>query len=615
MVQRIVEERESVTIRFAADSGDGMQLTGSRFTDTAALIGNDIATFPDFPAEIRAPAGSLPGVSGFQVQFASKDIHTPGDRPDVMVAMNPAALKVNLGDLPEGGDLFVNSDAFNRQNLRLAGYETNPLEDGSLSKYRVFPLPMTSLTVRAVDGLGLNQRQAERCKNFFALGVMYFLYERKLESTVKWIEEKFGKTPDLCEANKRALHAGYNYADTLELFSRTFRVRKALLPKGEYRSISGNEALALGFVTAARKAGRTLFYGSYPITPASDILHELSRHRAFDVRTFQAEDEIAAIGAVIGAAFGGAIGVTGTSGPGIALKSEAMGLAVMTELPLVVVDVQRGGPSTGLPTKTEQADLLQVLHGRNGECPLPVLAAKSPADCFDTALECVRIAVKYMTPVVMLSDGYLANGAEPWRFPNVDDIPEIPVPFATDPETYQPYRRDPQTLARPWALPGTKGLEHRIGGLEKSDQTGNVSYDPENHAKMVALRAEKVARVAQDIPPTEVMGEPKGDLLIIGWGGTHGVITSTVENLLDNGFFVGQVHLRHLNPFPPDLGDILKRYRKVLVPELNLGQLRLLLRARYLVDAEGLNKVAGQPFKVDEILGKAVSMLAAMQSR
>ena len=469
MSQRVVEERESVTIRFAGDSGDGMQLAGSRFTDTAALIGNDIATFPDFPAEIRAPAGSLAGVSGFQIQFSSKDIHTPGDRVDVLVAMNPAALKVNVRDLPEGADLFLNSDAFGKQNLKMADYESNPLEDGSLTKFRVFPLPMTSLTLRAVEGLGLNQRQAERCKNLFALGVMYWLYERDLDATAHWIDEKFGKTPELCEANKRALRAGYNYGDTLEIFNRTFRVRKAVLPKGEYRNMSGNEALALGFVAAARKAGRTLFYGSYPITPASDILHELCRHRAFDVRTFQAEDEIAAIGASIGAAFGGVIAVTGTSGPGIALKSEAMGLAVMTELPLVIVNVQRGGPSTGLPTKTEQADLLQAMYGRNGECPLPVIAAKSPADCFDSAIEAVRIAVRYMTPVMLLSDGYMANGAEPWRVPDAAEIAPIPVTFATDAATFQPYTRDPKTLARPWAVPGTKGLEHRIGGLEKAD--------------------------------------------------------------------------------------------------------------------------------------------------
>ena len=606
MVNRSAEQLRSVTIRFAGDSGDGMQLTGSRFTDTAALIGNDVATFPDFPAEIRAPAGSLPGVSGFQVQFSSADIHTPGDRPDVLVAMNPAALRTNLAELPLGGALFANSDAFSKSNLKLAGYATNPLEDGSLKDYKLYAIPMTTLTVKAVEDLALGRKVADRCKNFFALGVMFWLYERPLEPTLEWIADKFGKNPEIAESNVRALKAGYNYADTLELLPVTYKVAKAKLAPGTYRSISGNAALALGLIAAAQRAGKTLFYGSYPITPASDILHELSRHKGFDVRTFQAEDEIAAMGAAVGAAFAGAIAVTGTSGPGVALKSEAMGLAVMTELPVVIVNVQRGGPSTGLPTKTEQADLLQALFGRNGECPMPVLAAATPSECFIMAFEAVRIATKYMTPVIFLSDGYLANGAEPWNIPKVDSLPQIQIQHATrenlNGEAFLPYLRDEKTLTRPWAVPGTVGLEHRIGGLEKQDRTGNVNYEPENHEKMVHLRAEKVRRVAADIPPTAIYGPERGELLLVGWGSTYGAIRTAVDSLAEEGIAVSHVHLRHLNPLPADLGEILHRFDKVLVPEMNLGQLNLVLRAHYLLPTIGLDKIQGQPFKVSEII-------------
>ncbi len=613
MADNVAEELQSVTIRFAGDSGDGMQLTGNRFTDTAALIGNDVATFPDFPAEIRAPAGSLPGVSGFQVQFSSLDIHTPGDRPDVLVAMNPAALKTNLADLPKAGTIFCNKDGFSKANLKLAGYTSNPLEDGTLEGYKVYSMPMSSLTQKAVEELKLGRKVADRCKNFFALGVMFWLYERPLEPTIEWIDSKFGKKPEIADANRRALRAGHNYANTLELLPHTYRIEKAQLDPGTYRSIAGNEALSLGLVAAARVSGQNLFYGSYPITPASDILHELSRHKNFGVKTFQAEDEIAAIGAAIGASFGGAIAVTGTSGPGICLKSEAMGLAVMAELPLVIVNIQRGGPSTGLPTKTEQADYLQVMYGRNGESPMPVLAPSTPADCFWIAFEAVRIAVKYMTPVIVLSDGYLANGAEPWSIPSASDLPKIPVSFA-DPaslngDEFMPYGRDKKTLARPWAIPGTAGLEHRVGGLEKADGTGNVSYDPQNHHHMVMTRAEKVARVAQDIEPLQVRGPEQGDLLMLGWGGTYGAIRTAADALRNQGLSVAHAHLRHLNPFPTNLGDVLKSYDRVLIPELNNGQLSLLIRATFLIDAIGMNKVAGQPFRVSELVEKAREVL------
>jgi 2-oxoglutarate ferredoxin oxidoreductase subunit alpha len=613
MAEKPVKELRSVTIRFAGDSGDGMQLTGNRFTDTAAIIGNDVATFPDFPAEIRAPAGSLPGVSGFQVQISSTDIHTPGDCPDVLVAMNPAALRTNLGDLPVGGTLFANSDAFNKANLKLAGYASNPLEDDSLSNYKLYSIPMSTLTVRAVEELDLGRKIAERCKNFFALGVMFWLYERPLDPTLKWIQDKFGKNPNVAKANTLSLKAGYNFANTLELLPVAYKVARAELAPGTYRSISGNAATALGLVAAAQRAGQGLFYGSYPITPASDILHELSRHKAFGVKTFQAEDEIAAIGAVIGAAFSGAIAVTGTSGPGVALKGEALGLAVMTELPLVVINVQRGGPSTGLPTKTEQADLFQALYGRNGECPLPVLAAATPGDCFNMAFEAVRIALKYMTPVILLTDGYLANGAEPWRIPQVADLPEIAIEYASPDRSnghgFLPYLRDETTLSRPWAIPGTPGLEHRIGGLEKQDVTGNVNYEPANHEKMIHLRAAKVERVTAEIPPTKCFGAEDAEIALVGWGSTYGAIRTAVERLAAEGIPTAHIHLRHLNPLPSDLGDVLARFDKIVVPEMNLGQLNSLLRARYLLKTVPLNKVTGQPFKVSEITAKVKQVL------
>jgi 2-oxoglutarate ferredoxin oxidoreductase subunit alpha len=613
MAEKPVKELRSVTIRFAGDSGDGMQLTGNRFTDTAAIIGNDVATFPDFPAEIRAPAGSLPGVSGFQVQISSTDIHTPGDCPDVLVAMNPAALRTNLGDLPVGGTLFANSDAFNKANLKLAGYASNPLEDDSLSNYKLYSIPMSTLTVRAVEELDLGRKIAERCKNFFALGVMFWLYERPLDPTLKWIQDKFGKNPNVAKANTLSLKAGYNFANTLELLPVAYKVARAELAPGTYRSISGNAATALGLVAAAQRAGQGLFYGSYPITPASDILHELARHKAFGVKTFQAEDEIAAIGAVIGAAFSGAIAVTGTSGPGVALKGEALGLAVMTELPLVVINVQRGGPSTGLPTKTEQADLFQALYGRNGECPLPVLAAATPGDCFNMAFEAVRIALKYMTPVILLTDGYLANGAEPWRIPQVADLPEIAIEYASPDRSnghgFLPYLRDETTLSRPWAIPGTPGLEHRIGGLEKQDVTGNVNYEPANHEKMIHLRAAKVERVTAEIPPTKCFGAEDAEIALVGWGSTYGAIRTAVERLAAEGIPTAHIHLRHLNPLPSDLGDVLARFDKIVVPEMNLGQLNSLLRARYLLKTVPLNKVTGQPFKVSEITAKVKQVL------
>ncbi|KRT61487.1 MAG: Pyruvate:ferredoxin oxidoreductase-like protein 2-oxoacid:ferredoxin oxidoreductase subunit alpha [Chloroflexi bacterium CSP1-4] len=605
-----VLELDRVTIRFAGDSGDGMQLTGSQFTRTAAVYGNDISTLPDYPAEIRAPAGSLPGVSGFQLSFSSSPIHTPGDQPDVLVAMNPAALKTNVGDLPAGAALIVNEDAFNAANLSKAGYATNPLTDGSLKSYTLFEIPISTLNARALEGLDMTSKQVDLTKNFFALGLMFWLYERSMEPTLRWIEDKFSKRPVIVEANRRALKAGYAFGETTEIFHTHYRVAPAKLAPGRYRNITGNEASALGFVAASKLAGRPLFYGSYPITPASDILHQLSGYKDFGVKTFQAEDEIAAIGAAIGASYGGALGLTATSGPGIALKSEAMGLAVMVELPLVVADVQRAGPSTGMPTKTEQADLLQVLFGRNGDSPMPVVAPATPADCFDVAIEAWRIALKYMTPVVYLSDAFLATGSEPWRIPNVADLPRIDVENATDRSTFHPYARDPQTLARPWAVPGTPGLEHRIGGLEKSDIGGNVSYDPDNHHRMTMLRAEKVAGIANDIPEAEPYGVERGELLIVGWGSTYGAIRSAVERLLAEGQSVAHVHLRHLNPLPRNLGDLLGRYRTVLVPEINLGQLLMVLRAKYLVDAIGYDKVRGKPFRISEIHERAEQILA-----
>ena len=604
-----VEELETVVIRFAGDSGDGMQLTGNQFADTTAIVGNDLATLPDFPAEIRAPAGTLPGVSGYQISFSSHDIRTPGDAPGVLIAMNPAALKTNLGDLEEGGILIVDTDAFSQQNLTKAGYKSNPLKDGSLAGFRLFELPLTTLTLRSIGETTLGARQGTRCKNFFALGLVFWLYERPVDYTENWIRDKFKNNQEVARANMAALLAGYNYAETTEIFTTHYRVKRAMLAPGTYRKITGNEATAIGFVAAAVLAERPLFYGSYPITPASDILHELSRFKNFPVKTFQAEDEISAIGAAIGASYGGSLGLTGTSGPGVALKSEAIGLAVMTELPLVIANVQRGGPSTGLPTKTEQADLLQAMFGRNSECPVAVVAPATPAECFTMALEAFRIATKYMTPVIFLSDGYLANGAEPWRIPDLKDLPKIPVSFHTDKATFQPYRRDPRTLARPWAIPGTPGLEHRVGGLEKEDVTGNVSYDPLNHEKMVRLRAEKIAGIANDIPELEVFGPESGRVLVLGWGSTHGAITTAVERMQARGASVSSAHLRYLNPFPRNLGEVLRRFEKVLIPELNLGQLRLMIRARYLVDALGLNKVQGKPFKVTEILNKIEELL------
>ena len=578
-----VRDLERVTIRFAGDSGDGMQLTGNQFTRTAAVFGNDISTLPDFPAEIRAPAGSLPGVSGFQISFSSTDIHTPGDEPDVLVAMNPAALKTNVGDLPAGGALIVNSDAFTAQNLNKAAYASNPLTDGSLKHVTLFEVPISTLNARALEGLDMTSKQVDLTKNFFALGLMFWLYERSMDPTLRWIDEKFSKRPVIAEANKRALKAGYAFGETTEIFHTHYRVAPAKLSPGTYRNITGNEATALGFLAASKLAGRPLFYGSYPITPASDILHQLSGYKNFGVKTFQAEDEIAAIGAAIGASYGGALGMTASSGPGIALKSEALGLAVMVELPLVVVDVQRAGPSTGMPTKTEQADLLQVMFGRNSDSPIPIVAPATPGECFDYAIEAWRIALKYVTPVVYLSDAFLATGAEPWRVP---------------------------TLARKWAVPGTPGLEHRIGGLEKADISGNVSYDPDNHHRMQLLRAAKVAGIANDIPELEPHGPARGDLLVLGWGSTYGSIRSAVERLQAEGRSVAHAHLRHLNPFPRNLGEVLESYRRVLIPEVNLGQLSMLIRARFLVDAIGYNRVRGKPFRIAEIHAEAERVLS-----
>jgi 2-oxoglutarate ferredoxin oxidoreductase subunit alpha len=609
-IEHDVQELDRVTIRFAGDSGDGMQLTGTQFTRTAAVFGNDISTFPDYPAEIRAPAGSLPGVSGFQISFSASDIHTPGDAPDVLVAMNPAALKTNVGDLPAGGALIVNRDAFTAHNLNKAAYAANPLTDGSLKQYALFEVPISTLNAAALDGLEMSSKQVDLTKNFFALGLMFWLYERSMEPTLRWIEEKFGKRPVVAEANRRALKAGHAYGETTEMFHTTYRVPKAKLPPGTYRNITGNEATALGFLAASKAAKRPLFYGSYPITPASEILHQLSRYKAFGVKTFQAEDEIAAMGSTIGAAYGGALALTGTSGPGLALKTEAMGLAVMTELPMVIVNVQRAGPSTGLPTKVEQADLMQVMYGRNGESPMPIVAPATPGECFSMAVEASRLALKYMTPVAYLSDASVANGAEPWRIPAVTDLPDISVADAVRGEgTFLPYSRDPETLARPWAVPGTAGLEHRIGGLEKADGLGNVSYDPDNHHKMSLLRAEKVARIADDIPPLDVFGPDHGDLLIIGWGSTYGALRSATERLQASGRSVAHAHLRYLNPFPANTGDVLRAYKRVLVPEINLGQLWFLLRGRYLVDAVSYGRVRGKPFRIQEIIDEAERVL------
>jgi 2-oxoglutarate ferredoxin oxidoreductase subunit alpha len=595
------EPRESVVIRFAGDSGDGMQLTGMQFTTESALAGNDVGTLPDFPAEIRAPAGTLAGVSGFQLNFSSHDIYTPGDNPDVLVVMNPAALKVNLGDLKPGGILLADRDGFDAGNLKKAGYAGNPLEDGSLGAFQVHVLDMTGMTLRVLEDLKLSNKVAIRCKNFFALGVCSWLFSRPIEPTLSWIRDKFKRTPELVEANSRVLKAGYHFGETTEMFAVQYEVKPARITPGRYRNLTGNSALALGLVAAADRAGLPLFLGSYPITPASDILHELSGYKQHGVYTFQAEDEIAGVCSALGASFGGLIGVTTSSGPGIALKQEAINLAVMVELPLVIVDVQRGGPSTGLPTKTEQADLLQAVFGRNSDSPLPVLAAATPADCFQAAYEATRVAITYMTPVILLSDGYLANGAEPWLIPRVEDLPPIPVRFRTDPAGFFPYLRDPETLARPWVRPGTPGLEHRVGGIEKEDVTGNISYSPANHELMTRTRAAKVAAVAREIPATTIRGAAEGDVLVVGWGSTYGSIAAAVDELQAEGRAVSQVHLRYLNPLPPDLGRIMAGFRRVLLPEMNMGQLRMILRAAYLLDVVGLNKVQGQPFKVAEV--------------
>ncbi|MEG8946113.1 2-oxoacid:acceptor oxidoreductase subunit alpha [Rosettibacter firmus] len=611
---KVIQIVEDVTVRFAGDSGDGMQLTGSQFTDTTAVVGNDLSTLPDFPAEIRAPAGSLSGVSGFQLHFSSKDIQTPGDTPDVLVAMNPAALKVNLKDLKPNATIIINSSAFDSKNLRLANYETNPLEDGSLSGYNVIPVPLTQLTMSALEDLNLSTKEKERCKNFFALGLMYWMFNRPIDITMRWIETKFKNRPELVEANKRALQAGYNYGDTTEIFTTRYEIKAAKLPKGIYRNISGNEATALGFVTASLKSGLKLFLGSYPITPASEILQELSKYKEYDVITFQAEDEISGISAAIGAAFAGALAITTTSGPGFSLKTEALGLAVMTELPLVVVDVQRSGPSTGMPTKTEQADLLQAMFGRHGEAPLVVLAAQSPADCFYMAIEASKIAIEHMTPVILLTDGYLAFGSEPLRIPKFEELPEIKVNFRTDPTNFYPYQRD-ENLVRPWAIPGTPGLEHRIGGLEKRNIYGNISYEPENHEEMVRVRKQKVDNVQKVIPDLVVEGEQEGELLVLSWGSTYGAIKEAIENIKSKGYKASQAHLRYINPFPKNLGDVLNRFKKILIPELNMGHLAFIIRSKFLKDVIQLNKVQGRPFKVSEIENKIIEVLGGKNGK
>jgi len=610
--KRSIEVLESATVRLCGDSGDGMQLAGTQLTNTSALAGNDVATFPDFPAEIRAPRGTLAGVSGFQVHFASSDIYTPGDRLNALVAMNPAALKTNLADLDGGGILIVDEDSFTAKDLEKANYDANPLEDGSLDGYKLIKAPITKLTREATKELGLSQKLSDRCRNFFAMGLIYFLFGRDMDPTLRFIESKFGKMPDVADANRRALNAGWNYGDTIQEFASTFQVAKAQLAPGEYRNMTGNEALAWGLVAASKMSGKELFLGTYPITPASDILHYLSKFKNFGVRTFQAEDEIAACCSIIGAAFGGAMGVTTSSGPGIALKGEAMGLGMMLELPMIIINIQRGGPSTGLPTKTEQADLFQAMYGRNGEAPLPVISCRSPADCFDVAQEAWRVAVRMMTPVILLSDGYIANGAEPWRIPDASTLEKIaishPGPRGEDDPPFMPYQRD-DMLARPWALPGTPGLMHRVGGLEKQDVTGNVSYDPDNHQHMTNTRAKKVENVQKLIGDQEVDGPESGDLLMLSWGGTYGACTTAARRARHAGHSVAHAHLRWLNPMPANLGDVLSRYKKVLIPELNMGQLRTIIRGKFLIDAEGFNKVQGKPFSVSELLEKIESVL------
>jgi 2-oxoglutarate/2-oxoacid ferredoxin oxidoreductase subunit alpha len=613
-VVKQVQQLDRVIIRFAGDSGDGMQLAGDRFTQETAAFGNDLSTLPNFPAEIRAPAGTLPGVSSFQLHFADHDILTPGDAPDVLVAMNPAALKANLADVPRGADIIANTDEFTKRNLSRVGYEASPLEDGSLSNYNLHAVPVTSMTVKALEEFDITRKDAERAKNMFALGLLSWLYNRPVESTIAFLESKFAGKPEIMKANKAAFQAGWNYGETTEAFSVQYEIKPAQLEPGTYRNITGNSALAIGLVAASRRSGLPLFLGSYPITPASDILHELSKLKRFGVRTFQAEDEIGGVGAALGASFGGALGVSSTSGPGMALKGETIGLAVSVELPLIICDIQRAGPSTGMPTKTEQADLLMALYGRNGESPVAVIAPATPSDCFETALEAVRIAVKYRTPVIILSDGYLANGSEPWRIPAVADLPKLRDEFSFSspkdwmgedgkPE-FRPFRRNPLTLARPWAIPGTPGLEHRIGGIEKADGAGTISYDPDNHDKMVRLRQAKIDGIATDIAPLEV-DDPDGDakVLVLGWGSTFGSIGAAVRRVRNAGGSVAQAHLRHLSPFPANLGEVLAAYEKVLVPEINLGQLALILRGRYLADVISYNRVRGLPFRAAELAG------------
>ena len=603
---------DRVIIRFAGDSGDGMQLTGDRFTSETAAFGNDLSTLPNFPAEIRAPAGTLAGVSSFQLHFANRDIMTPGDAPNVLVAMNPAALKANIADVPRGGTIIVNTDEFAKRALQKVGYESNPIEDGSLDSYHVVPIALTSITVEALKDIEISKKDAERSKNMFALGMLCWLYNRPTDGTIKFLEQKFGKKPQILAANLTAFRAGYAFGETTEDFAVSYEIKPAPMAPGVYRNITGNIALSYGLIAAGQLSGLPVFLGAYPITPASDILHELSKHKKFGVATFQAEDEIAGIGSALGAAFGGALAITTTSGPGVALKAETIGLAVSMELPLVIVDVQRGGPSTGLPTKTEQSDLLQAMFGRNGEAPVPVVAPRSPVDCFNAAIEACRIATKYRTPVFLLSDGYLANGSEPWELPDVSTLPDLHVDFATEPnhtlddgtQVYWPYKRDPETLARPWAVPGTAGLEHRIGGIEKADGTGNISYDPANHDFMVRTRQAKVDGIARDIEELEVE-DPSGeaDVLVLGWGSTYGPIGAACRRVRDDGHNIAQAHLRHLNPFPANTGEVLKSYRKVLIPEMNLGQLALLIRGKYLVDAISYNQVRGLPFKAEELAG------------
>ena len=615
----MVKEKElktldEVTIRFAGDSGDGMQLTGSQFSDTTAIVGNDLSTLPDYPAEIRAPSGTVYGVSGFQLHFGSKDVHTPGDRPDILVAMNPAAIKKNLNELKPGAIIIANSDAFDKKSLELAGYESDPLEDDSLEGFVVFSVPVTSLTFSALEGTTLGNKEKSRCKNFFALGLMYWLFSRPLEQTLDWIRSKFKNKPEFIDANEKALKAGYNFGEMTETFTTRFHVDPATLKPGVYRSISGNEATALGFLAASVKSKLPLFLGSYPITPASEILQYLSLYKNFGVKTFQAEDEIAGVTSAIGAAFAGYLAITNTSGPGLSLKTEGIGLAVMTELPLVIINVQRGGPSTGLPTKTEQADLLQALYGRNGEAPVPVLAASSPIDCFYMALEASRIAVKYMTPVILLTDGYIANGSEPWKIPHANELPDIPVKFRTDPEGFFPYLRD-ENLSRPWVRPGTEGLEHRIGGLEKANITGAVSYDPDNHDEMIKLRAQKVKNIAKDIPDLEVSGEQEGELLVLGWGGTFGAITEAVMNVRKSGYKVSQAHLKFINPLPKNTEDVLKKFRKVLIPEINLGQLSKLIKSEFTIPVIQFNIVRGLPFRSSDIEAKIIDLLGGGNGR